>query len=147
MRLQRSDLAAVDSPSMYDHVYDVLRCIGSFLFIENSQHSAELILSNNLHSIRPAKTNDVPNHTEKHDTTGISNDLVPRTARYPEKAREVDPRRERDNGRQPPSKARPTGSNRPMAARIARESGERDSTSKAEISNLGEKNLKSSVSQ
>ena len=103
MRLQRSDLAAVDSPSMYDHVYDVLRCIGSFLFIENSQHSAELILSNNLHSIRPAKTNDAPNHTEKHDTTGISNDLVPRTARYPEKARVVDPRIEKGKERQSPS--------------------------------------------
>ena len=55
------------------------------------------MLSNNLHSIAPAKTNDVPQvKTPNHRDTSY---LVPRTARYPEKARAVDPRRERSKGR------------------------------------------------
>ena len=84
----------------------------------------------------------------KHRIFGIiCNDLVPTTARYPEKARVVDPRRERGKGRQRPSPAGPRGSNRPMAARKARESGESGSISKDETSELGEKKTRTSLSQ
>ena len=107
MRLRRLDLpAAVDSPSTCDHLLIPSDVIDFFL--SNSQHSAEFILP--LHSIVPAKTEDVPNNkTPCKLITGICNDLVPRTARFPEKARLVVPRSERGKGRQPPSKARPRG--------------------------------------
>ena len=62
-------------------------------------------------------------------------------------ARVVNPRRERGKGRQPPSKARPRVSNRPVAARKARQSVESGSTSNAERSNVGEKKVRSSLSQ
>ena len=83
-----------------------------------------------------------------HQITGNSNDLVARTARYPERARVVDPRRERGKGRQPPSKETPRELNRAMVARKATESGESGSISKAEGSNFGEiKKLSSSLLQ
>ena len=65
--------------------------------------------------------------------------MVPRTVRYPEKARAVVRRRERGNGTQLTSKAIPRWSIRPMMARKARESEENGSISKAEKSNLREK--------
>ena len=137
MRLLSSDLAAaVDSPSMYDYLYDILRSEWSGFFYRT-------------HNTRPnsySPTTFIPFNRRKqmtcritqHQITGISNGLVKRTARYPEKALEVDPRRERGEGRRPPSKARPRGLNRPMAARKERESGESGSISKAERSNVGD---------
>ena len=63
MRLRRPDLPAAADQS--EHVRPPCMIspdvIGRF-FLSNSQPSAEFILSNNLHSIPPTKTNDVPKY-------------------------------------------------------------------------------------
>ena len=88
---------------------------------------------------RVIKKNRTKKKQQQSKITGICNDLVPRTARYAEKARVVARRRDRGKGREPPRKAGPRGSNRPMAAaRKARQSVESGSISKTERSNLGE---------
>ena len=66
MRLQRSDLAAVDSPSMYDHMYDMLRCIRSLFLIELTTLSRINTLQQPSFSIRPAKQMTIhPNFNTK----------------------------------------------------------------------------------
>ena len=116
--------------------------IGWF-FLSKSQHSAKLILPTNLHYIPPADSRNRRRRAELRNTnkaiTGISNDLVPKTARYPEKARVVVRGREKGKERQLPSRAELRGSNRPMATRKNKAVGrKRYIISKAERSNLGE---------
>ena len=66
MRLQGSDLAAVDSPSMYDHMYDMLRCIRSLFLIELTTLGRINTLQQPSFSIRPAKQMTIhPNFNTK----------------------------------------------------------------------------------
>ena len=113
--------------------------IGRFFFIELTTLGRIHHHDKSLQSIPAVKNR---RRVELYNTkliTGICTDLVPRTARYPDKARVDVRRRERDKGRQTPSTSRQRGSIQPMVARKTRESGERGSIRKAETSNLGEK--------
>ena len=142
IRLQRSDLEAVDSPGMYDHVYHTLRYIWSVFLIE-------LTTLGRIITLQQASLHSICEHKYL-----MTCRIIPRnifspgflTIWYQERSdtprgRAIDPRRERGKGRQPPSKAWSRGSNRRMAAHTARESGESGSMQQGrEIEPRREKN-------
>ena len=88
MHLQRSDLtAAVDSPSMYDRPYDTLRC-DCLVFLIAVTTLGRIHNPDNLHSIPPAKTEDVPNYKTPKESPGYAtiystkNGAIPREGAF-----------------------------------------------------------------
>ena len=73
MRLQRSDFtaAAVDSRACTTTCM-IPSDLNGWFFLSNSQHSADFILPSNLHSIPPAKTEDVPNGRTANKSPGYA---------------------------------------------------------------------------
>ena len=135
----------MECPSMYGHLCNTLRCDWLFFLVE-------LTIAGRIHTPQQPSSHSTGENRrraelsksklQKHKQsiiTGRCNDLIPRTARYHEKARVVVRRRGRSEGKHPPRKAGPRGSNRPMgAARKAKQPEKSGSISQTERSNLGE---------